>query len=353
MKKSKIIYIPLEELPARYTQMMNAAIYPLVDISLYPKVDISTEIKRGQFLDIINTCKFKAAQLQMIADEFNKGTIENGDVFLVGDIFFPGIEMIKYMAELQDLDVKVYGINYAGRADSTDFVQKLSAWSDASELGYHMICDGIFVGSEDHKQHVVEYFGLNPATVHVTGLVWDLNYMYNFEKSITEMYGEIHKEDFVIWPHRWCEEKGIDELLQFAKQTKKKIVITSSGPKKALGKLPKNVEYRYGLTKAEYFELMAKARWYLSTNIQETFGYCTQEAIFFGCNIVASPRACNPEMVPNKCIYTSVSEIDSKFDNEDLTVPFEWTSRWHDNAHLMIKICKEELDSVPENHFSI
>ena len=98
---------------------------------------------------------------------------------------------------------------------------------------------------------------------------------------------------------------------------------------------------------------MAKARWYLSTNIQETFGYCTQEAIYFNCNIVASPRACNPEMVPEKCIYYSVNEIDKKFDTEDLTVPFEWTKRWHGNAQLMIDICKENLDSAPENYFNV
>jgi glycosyltransferase involved in cell wall biosynthesis len=336
---SKIIYIPLEELPQRYTQMLNNAIYPKVDISLYPNIEIDKEIKRGEFLDIVNTCKFKAAQLQMIADLFNENKVESGDVFLIGDIFFPGIEMIKYMSELMNLDVKVYGINYAGRADSTDFVQKLSSWADASESGYHLICDGIFVGSEDHKKNVVEYFGLNDVTVHATGLVWDLNYMQEFKTQI----GAVEKEDFVIWPHRWCEEKGIDELMQFAKQTKKKIIITSSGPKKDLGvKLPKNVEYKYNLSKLEYFTLMAKARWYLSTNIQETFGYCTQEAIFFGCNIVASTRACNPEMVPNKCIYTSVSEIDSKFDNEDLTVPFEWTEKWHNNAQTMIDIIKSE-----------
>jgi len=46
MAKNKIIYIPIEELPARYTQMMNAAIYPKVDISLYPKVEIDKEAEK-------------------------------------------------------------------------------------------------------------------------------------------------------------------------------------------------------------------------------------------------------------------------------------------------------------------
>lgn len=338
---SKIIYIPLEELPQRYTGMMNAAIYPKVDISLYPKIEIDTEIKRGQFLDIVNTCKFKAAQLQMVADLFNEGKIENGDAFLVGDIFFPGIEMIKYMSELLGLDVKVYGINYAGRADKTDFVQQLSHWADASEAGYHFICDGIFVGSEDHKNNVVNFFGLNTATVHTTGLVWDLDYMQTFKDQI----GNVEKEDFVIWPHRWCEEKGIHELIEFAKNTKKKIVITSSGPKKDLGKLPKNIEYRHGLTKGEYFELMAKARWYLSNAYQETFGYTIQEAIFFGCNILVPNRACCPEMVPSRNVYHSVSEIETKFNSEDLTVPYGWTSKWHNNAQAMIDLIKSEWKS--------
>ena len=342
MAKNKIIYIPIEELPARYTQMMNAAIYPKVDISLYPKVEIDKEIKRGQFLDIVNTCKFKAAQLQMIADLFNEGKVNNGDTFLIGDIFFPGIEMIKYMAELQEIDVKVYGINYAGRADKTDFVQKLGYWADASELGYHQICDGIFVGSDDHKENVCEYFGLNTATVHTTGLIWDLNYMQEFHEEI----GYIEKEDFVIWPHRWCNEKGIDELIQYANSTDKKIVVTSSGPVKDCGtNLPRNIEFKFNLTKKEYFTLMAKARWYLSTCYQETFGYTIQEAIFFNCNILVPNRACCPEMVPSVNVYEKVEDINFLFDSVDLTVPFEWTAKWDNNAQTMIDIIKSEWKS--------
>ena len=335
----KIIFIPLEDLPQRYTSMMTNAIYPKVDITLYPKIEIDTKINRGQFLDIVNTCKFKSAQLGMIADLFNEGKVENGDAFLVGDIFFPGIEMIKYMAELQDLSVRVYGINYAGRADKTDFVQKLGPWADASEAGYHLICDGIFVGSDDHRKNVIEYFGLNPAQVHTTGLVWDLNYMMSFNSEI----GNVEKEDFVIWPHRWCKEKGIDEFLWFAKHTSKKIIITSSGPKKNLGvKLPKNVEYRANLTKLEYFKLMAKARWYLSTAYQETFGYTIQEAIYFGCNIMVPNRACCPEMVPSINVYNSIDEVDYFFDNCDLTVPEICCHQWHNNAQHMIDIIKSE-----------
>ena len=335
----KIIYIPLENLPQRYTEMMNNAIYPKVDISLYPKIEIDTQIKRGQFLDIVNTCKFKAAQLQMIADLFNEGKVKNNDAFLVGDIFFPGIEMIKYMAELQDINVRVYGINYAGRADKTDFVQKLGYWANASELGYHQICDGIFVGSDDHRNNVINFFGLNPAQVHTTGLVWDLDYMKTFSNTI----GDVEKEDYVIWPHRWCNEKGIYELCLFARKTDKKIIVTSSGPAKDVGtNLPRNIEFRFNLTKAEYFELMAKAKWYLSTAYQETFGYTIQEAIYYDCHILVPDRACCPEMVPAQNVYHTVEEIDYLFNTKDLRVPFEYTTKWHDNAQRMIDIINSE-----------
>jgi len=336
---SKIIYIPLEDLPQRYTQMMNNAIYSKVDFSLYPKIKIDEQIKRGQFLDIVNTCKFKAAQLQMIADLFNEGKVKNNDAFLIGDIFFPGIEMIKYMAELQDINVRVYGINYAGRADKTDFVQKLGYWANASELGYHQICDGIFVGSDDHRNNVINFFGLNPAQVHTTGLVWDLKYM----ESFSHPERNIEKEDYVIWPHRWCNEKGIYELCLFARKTNKKIIVTSSGPVKDVGtNLPRNIEFKFNLTKAEYFELMAKAKWYLSTAYQETFGYTIQEAIYFNCHILVPDRACCPEMVPAQNVYRSVDEIDHLFNTKDLRVPFEYTTKWHDNAQRMIDIINSE-----------
>lgn len=349
---SKIIFVPIEKIPARYTEMMYDAIVKNLsskDIVVYPDVKIDSQIKRGQFLDIVNTCKFKSAQLQEIADLFNQDKIKDGDVFLIGDIFFPGIESIKYMAELQKISVQIYGFNYAGRADKTDFVQNLGYWADASELGYHQICDGIFVGSEDHKANVCDYFGLNTATVHTTGLIWDLNYMHTFKNQI----GPVVKEDFIIWPHRWCPEKGIDELCEYAKTTKKKIVVTSSGPAKVIKNVPKNIEFKFNLSKLEYFTLMAKARWYLSTCFQETFGFCTQEAIFFGCNIVVSSRGCNPEMVPVNNIYFDIKEIDDKFDNQNLIVPFEWTSRWDGNAKLVVDICRGKKESVPSNLFKI
>ena len=331
----KIHYIPLENLEQRYTIMMNKAIEPYVDTILYPKQRVSGKIESGQFLDIFNTCTFKARQLELISLSFKNNEIKDGDVFLVGDIFFPGIEMIKYMSELQGITVKVYGFNYAGRADSTDFVRQLGNWSDYSEKGYHLLCDGIFVGSYDHKKNVVSYFDLDPNKVHVSGLIWDLDFMDSFNLATDE------KNDFVIWPHRFSNEKGIKELKQFAELTDKKIVVTSSGPHREYSvEMPRNVVFLFDLTKAEYYTLFSKARWYLSTAYQETFGYTIQEAIYFRCNILVPNRACSPEMVEIKNIYNNVTEIDTKFNNEDLVVDYSLTEKWDKNIKNIIDIIR-------------
>jgi glycosyltransferase involved in cell wall biosynthesis len=183
---------------------------------------------------------------------------------------------------------------------------------------------------------VCDYFAIPDNKVHVTGYVWDLSYMQKYKDTI----GEVEKEDYVIWPHRFSKEKGIDELLQYAKTTDKRIVITSSGPRKDLGvTLPANVEYRFNLTKFEYFTLMAKAKWYLSTAYQETQGYTILEAIFFKCNILVPNRACCPEMVPVKNVYNNIDEIDRKF-SMDLVVPMIWTERIDKNVDAMIGIIK-------------
>lgn len=321
-----IYYLPLENIEQRYTKMMNTALQPLVDVYLYPEFDLPEVIEQGEFLDINKTSIFKAKQLAMVAELFYNNKIKNGDHFLVGDIFYPGIESIRYMAELQGIKVYISGFNYAGRSDKTDFVQRLGSWSDHSETAYHEICDNVFVGSTFHYDNVARYF--NPsAKIYPTGYVWDL-------MLVRKVFDEVvAKEDYIIFPHRLSKEKGIDELIAYAYgNPDKRIVVTSSGNKKDIH-LPSNIEYRYGLTKREYYEALAKAKYYLSFAYQETFGYTLQEAIHFGCKIAVPNRACYPEMVPDECLFEGLNV--SYHD-----VPYWWTKRWHDNAKRIIDIVK-------------
>jgi glycosyltransferase involved in cell wall biosynthesis len=167
----------------------------------------------------------------------------------------------------------------------------------------------------------MEFFSVYPK---VTGYVWNRDYVNSIYPA-----GKDEKGNFVIFPHRLTSEKGINELIEYANSTTKKIIVTSSGNKVDI-ELPSNVEYRWGLSKYEYYRIMSKARWYLSCAYQETFGYTMQEAIHYGCIIAAPNRACCPEMLPAANIYSSIKEIDQIFDGNAL-VDTSWTEKWNHN----------------------
>lgn len=309
-----IHYLPIENIEQRYTKLMNDIVYPHCDYIYYPTDFNHVEIKKGQFLDIERTIQFKARQLELVSLAFQEGKIKSGDWFLVADIYFPGIESIKYMAELQDIQVKIASFNHAGRADENDFVQKLKGWSDHTEKGYHAVCDKIFVGSEYHKKNVDNYFKMPKGKVIATGIVWDMDVARKIYP-----YADI-KEEFVIWPHRICTEKGFDEFMSIAiDYPEYQYVITSSSKINTYHHLPKNVEYIYGLSKSEYYQYMSKAKYYLSTAHQETFGYTLREAIMYDCRIAVPDRACYKEMVPFINRYTDISEIPAIFNLNPLT----------------------------------
>ena len=332
-----IFYVGLEELEQRYTKMFNNAFKPYCNYFVYPEIKDNGLIEKGQFLDINKTCIFKAKQLEIIANYFKNNIVKNGDCFVFADIFFPGIEMLRYMAELADIKIFIFAFNHAGRADKTDFVQKLGKWSDFSEAGYHYCCDAVFVGSKFHKMNIIKYFKIPEDKIFVTGPIWDIA----FTNSVFPRETPHRKEDFIIYPHRLCKEKGFDDFIKYAENTDKKIIITTSGNPVENIQFPKNVEYKHNLTKAQYYEIMSRARWYLSTAYQETFGYTVQEAIWYGCEILAPDRACYPEMLPERNLYKNINEIDKKFREDDLKVPLRYTLKWNNNIKKMLEIIKE------------
>ena len=122
-----IHFIPLENLEERYTVLMNNIVNKSGKVkSYYPNNWEQKQILKGEFLDIERTIEFKAIQLQMISQAFQRGEVMNGDWFFFADIFFSGLDAVKYMAG-QGIKVKVAAFNHAGRADEYDFVQNLGA----------------------------------------------------------------------------------------------------------------------------------------------------------------------------------------------------------------------------------
>ena len=332
-----IHFIPLENLEERYTTLMNKIVNDsgLVK-SYYPEDWETAQINKGEFLDIERTIEFKAKQLILISKAFQKGEIKNGDWIFFADIFFQGMESVKYMAELQGINVKVAGINYAGRADLADFVRLLDDWSDKSEMAYHSVCDLVFVGSVFHKNRVADYFNISLDKIKATGYVWN-------SKEAFKLYPhKDKKEDFVIFPHRLSKEKGVDNFLEIANRLpNKQFVITSSSKKELNIELPSNVKYVNNLTKKQYYEYLSKAKYYLSTAYQETFGYTLREALMYDCRVVTVDDLCYTEMLPKECLYDR-GDIDTvvKYLQDDTILADTWTTMYDDSFDQMINELK-------------
>lgn len=292
---SRIIYLPFEPLPQRYTEMWNDAIESnLLPSDIIVKIPQDPQIiKNGEFLDTYGTVSYKSRQIAKVAELFQAGKVKDGDCFFVPDIFYPGLESLRYMSELSGIEIKIASFNHAGRADEWDFVQTLNDWADKQEQAWHDLCDVVMVGSEFHGNRVYQKFG---KKVVVTGAVWSASWIRE-KYGFSEPYQKI--PNTVIYPHRPCREKGFDYFLQVAKSNPElRFIITTSGePRIDAALLPGNVEYRYRLSKREYYQIFSQCEGYISTAFQETFGYTIQEAIFFKCKLICPNYACYPEFV--------------------------------------------------------
>lgn len=261
---------------------------------------------------------------------FSDNQIEDGDAFLFADIFFPGLEMVRYLAECNEIKIKIGAINHAGRADPQDFVGGFGHWADSAEYAWHDACDFIFTGSHFHKAQIGKYFGpsLEPK-LKALGQPFSSSYM---QEVLRHNVPSSRSSRTIIWPHRPSSEKGINALFEIAKRMPTFIFQILSGVdlrdcEELHIAIPPNLHIYDRLSKAEYYHKILSAHCWLSTAAQETFGYSLHEALFLRCPIVAPNIACYPEVLGNEHCYSSLEEAVEKIvDPPTIFKPSEfWT----------------------------
>ncbi len=253
----------------------------------------SDKIKKGRFLDINKTNKWKAEQVIVMSQMFDKENINDGDTFLFLDGWHFGITALKYMAQLNKINIKIYTYLHAGTWDSQDFITQagLRPWAKYNELGWLRACDGHFVATNFHKSLITKYFEqvIKKNKIHVVGFPMD--WIKEMKKEIGNIdYNIEEKEDLIVFPHRTDPEKCPEKFKLLKKLLPKyKFVITMDVTK----------------NKQEYYNLLKKAKMVFSANKQETFGIGTVEALLLG----AIP------IVPNKLSYMELYDGLFKYSN--------------------------------------
>ena len=208
---SKIIYVPLEHIDSRYTTHLDRDITKHLNdrhpgyIKIYPDVSPSRPLPPGMFLDAPFTTKFKSLQLAEIANLFETGQIENGDILFFSDIWFPGIESIAYMSHFTGIKVKIRGLLHAGSFTDTDEVRHFERWAKNFEDIVFDIVDRVYVASEFIKRDVCKKRFIDPNKVIVTPFPLDVLQLDIFsEKKANEPIVIFNGRDHIEkQPHLW------------------------------------------------------------------------------------------------------------------------------------------------------
>ena len=236
------------------------------------------------FLNFVSTTNYKATQIARIAELFNNGDVQPGDIFLVTDAWNPCAHMIRYMSLLTNTPVKMFGIWHAGSYDESDIIARTfeennqTSWARDEERALFRLFDVNFVATVYHKNLIERTFG----PIHNLAVVgFPMEYYPKLDSETFWLLAEeneeaatVHpaweqKKNKVIFPHRLSDEKRsdvFDEMIPILERAGIECVVAQ----------------RMNLTKEEYHKELRESKFVFSANEQETLGIGTFEAMAAG-----------------------------------------------------------------------
>lgn len=334
----QLFIIPIEPLDNRYTKQWFTWI-PNQLREMYPNYVIKNiEGKAfgydaptaGAFFDFAYTCKYKASQVETIADMFGLGIVNDGDIFFFADAWNPAINFVKYMAELKQINIKMAGIWHAGHYDPTDLLGttiKNDNWAYNLEESLFHALDLNFFGTQhhlnvfrkDHSRSVDNY----PDKVFVVG--YPLDY-------IAKLKNDTPKERIVVFPHRLSPDKQPDVFDQLAEAVRKEdptIVFVKTQD--------------HNLSKEEYYNLLKRCSIVFSASKHENLGIGIFEAMMAGCIPLVPDRLSYHEM------YSGHWKYSFNYTISDLVHTILYGMDHYQELNL---IRTDKLDGIQEKFFS-
>lgn len=355
--------LPLEPLAERYTIQWRTWFERALQDYPHTFIDGTSAgdaVGVGTVLDATGTNIWKFTQMVNVCHAFREGRVTRGDVFFTMDLWHPGLEAIKYMSVLYNIPVRIYGFMHAGSYTVGDFAAPMAPWARHFERGWASICDGVFVGTEYHKQRLVALRDFPSRKVYVTGNPFCTRDVIAAARREGVDPMTTRRPHTVIFPHRWDTEKDpmtflaiMSELWRSRRQDFE-VVITTSRPtfrsnSPALLEALNHVDFPYvvkaGLTKDQYYAELAKASVFVSTTIEENFGYCLLEAMTLGCTPVVVHGFSHPELLQGNYRYTftSISQAVDKIDrflHVPYPVPLHYAKRYDNSVGTMLDIMR-------------
>lgn len=335
-----IFYVCLEPLEERYTKQWYDY-FPLqfnsnnFNVEVIDGKSLTDFVSVGTFLDINSTVHYKNSQMMEISKLFHDKKVKNNDIFFIADTEFWGLESIRLLAQMNNIDVKIVSFLHAASYTIEDAFAIAEPYQKYTEIGWIASCDLVFVGSEYHKNAVIER-RINKLAeesdkqtlkdkIKVTGNPLFKSEFVDFDIK--------NKKNQIIISNRFDWEKRPNLSLDIAYLLKKEIpdleiIVTTSRPKFKSNKewlvnyaraLESDgiIKIYEGLSKKEYYKLLAESKIMLTNSIEENFGYCIVEALAYNTYPLAPYGLSHTELLCNndKLLFNDIDDAIIKAKN--------------------------------------
>jgi len=238
------------------------------------------------------------------------------------DYFFPGLDMLRYMEEINGTKILKASLLHGGTFVPGDLYYW--PWLKKAESLWSFIFDRIYAPSEYLKRLVPDDWrdkvGVFP---------WGMDHIRWPEKALENCVAQAQ----VVFPHRLNSDKGIAEFYTIAEQLPNVPFIVTT-PQSDIAKakykvldLP-NVKLIAGQSDEQHLRTLKSSKVVLSCAYQENFGYSIMKSTYLGCLPVLPRRAVYPEFFPETCLYNSTTEavglIQSFLNIENASSDISW-----------------------------
>jgi len=299
-KRRQLIYLPLEPLEERYTKQWydwipqefdNASSWDTTHIITGNR--LTNTIQTGTFLDLYSSMYWFYEQLRKLTkylydDNKHLYTYSNNNstqkIIFIPDIEMWGVEGIRYLINLGKIpNAYLVGFLHAASYTKEDFMEPMAYIGKHSECAWIEAMDLVFLGSDYHKQKVLEARpSVNPDKLVVTGNPF-------CTKDVIGPRGlkptETRKYDVVISDRPDYEKRVHETMLALLPAVEKhniKVAITTSREvyssstgfigdlaKLLSNKFPNNYYLFEGLSKEEYYDIVSDSKTFVTCTIEE------------------------------------------------------------------------------------
>lgn len=311
-----LVYLPLEPVKSRYTYQLCNPKTGWVPTALRKApwrefyhidpsdTEVAEDIKVGAVLDATSRTKYSMAQCQRVQDMLANGCLRTGDVVYIQDFYTPGLDSIFYSAHLYGIKLRFFAMVHAQSVDPHDFTHAMISWMRPLELAYDSQMDGLFVASTVHKEQL-RAAGFK-APIHVVSLPISREQVLQ-EAGLQAPSTHHYRANRVVFSSRLDKEKNPDFMLKVAQKFLRMASghgfewwITTSSPKlrsynnqdfirhlrKSISYKESRIKIKEGLTKQEYYQILATSRFQFNCSSQDYVSWTALEAGTLGCQLL-------------------------------------------------------------------